>query len=115
MRKTLMILLAAAVLTALGGVSFADPVTPAAEDEAQPRAQVDEGLDLTQAGEEKSSVEDEVCSTDAAFDSPSRVVESAGAGENCGGVVCPKFTYCCNASCSRCVPYGMSCTQESCN
>ena len=37
------------------------------------------------------------------------------AGEQCGGVTCPKFQYCCNPSCSRCVLYGMSCTQESCN
>ena len=111
MRKTLMILLAVAVVTALGGVAFADPVTQAAADETQ--AHVEENVDLTQVSDDKA--EAEVCSAGAAIESPARVVESAGAGENCGGVVCPKFTYCCNASCSRCVPYGMSCTQESCN
>lgn len=37
------------------------------------------------------------------------------AGASCGGVICSKFTYCCNPSCALCVPYGMSCTQESCN
>ena len=37
------------------------------------------------------------------------------AGEQCGGVVCGKFLYCCNPSCSICVPYGWSCTQQSCN
>jgi hypothetical protein len=37
------------------------------------------------------------------------------AGEQCGGVICGKGTYCCNPSCSRCVLFGMSCTQEACN
>ena len=37
------------------------------------------------------------------------------AGENCGGVVCGKGTYCCNASCGWCRPYGMSCIQIACN
>lgn len=37
------------------------------------------------------------------------------AGEICGSKICGKGTYCCNASCSRCVPFGMSCTQEACN
>lgn len=37
------------------------------------------------------------------------------AGGSCGGATCGKGTYCCNPSCARCVPFGMSCTQESCN
>jgi hypothetical protein len=32
----------------------------------------------------------------------------------CGGVVCGKGTYCCNASCGLCVPKGMLCTQQVC-
>ncbi|HEX2164138.1 MAG TPA: hypothetical protein VHM02_09335 [Thermoanaerobaculia bacterium] len=36
-------------------------------------------------------------------------------GEVCGSKICGKGTYCCNASCSRCVPFGMSCTQEACS
>ena len=36
------------------------------------------------------------------------------AGGSCGGVTCPKGTWCCNASCGRCVPIGMQCTQEAC-
>ena len=35
-------------------------------------------------------------------------------GQQCGNAVCGKGTYCCNASCSRCVPKGMFCTQEDC-
>jgi hypothetical protein len=34
---------------------------------------------------------------------------------SCGGNICGKGTYCCNASCGTCVPKGMSCTQQSCN
>lgn len=37
------------------------------------------------------------------------------AGGSCGGVTCGKGKWCCNASCARCVPIGMQCTQESCN
>jgi hypothetical protein len=37
------------------------------------------------------------------------------AGEICGSKICGKGTYCCNASCSNCVPFGMSCTQQACN
>lgn len=36
------------------------------------------------------------------------------AGETCGSKICGKGTYCCNASCSNCVPYGMACTQQVC-
>ena len=37
------------------------------------------------------------------------------AGEPCGGVTCPKGTYCCNPTCNMCVLPGMSCTQQVCN
>lgn len=36
-------------------------------------------------------------------------------GEQCGGVICPVGTHCCNASCNWCVPPDMSCPQVSCN
>lgn len=36
-------------------------------------------------------------------------------GQQCGGAVCGKGTYCCNPTCSLCLPFGMSCTQEVCN
>ena len=39
--------------------------------------------------------------------------DDAGA-ETCGGVVCGKGQYCCNASCGICVLKGMSCTQQAC-
>ena len=32
----------------------------------------------------------------------------------CGDAVCGAGTYCCNASCSACAPFGASCTQEVC-
>ncbi|HWM87396.1 MAG TPA: hypothetical protein VNO33_16200 [Kofleriaceae bacterium] len=35
-------------------------------------------------------------------------------GQQCGSVVCTGKTHCCNASCSKCVPFGMECTQEAC-
>ncbi len=35
-------------------------------------------------------------------------------GQQCGAVVCTGATHCCNASCSKCVPFGMECTQEAC-
>ncbi|HEX2254873.1 MAG TPA: hypothetical protein VHQ65_16530 [Thermoanaerobaculia bacterium] len=41
--------------------------------------------------------------------------DDLAAGENCGGVICGKGTYCCNASCAWCRPYGMSCIQIACN
>jgi len=37
------------------------------------------------------------------------------AGENCGGTICGKGTYCCNASCGWCRPCGVSCIQIACN
>lgn len=38
-------------------------------------------------------------------------VENTG---TCGGNICGKGTYCCNASCGICVPKGMLCTQQAC-
>lgn len=35
-------------------------------------------------------------------------------GEICGGVICGKGTYCCNPTCSLCLPFTMSCTQQAC-
>lgn len=37
------------------------------------------------------------------------------AGEICGSKICGKGTYCCNASCSLCVRFDMSCTQQVCS
>lgn len=36
------------------------------------------------------------------------------AGTPCGDVFCGKGQWCCNASCNRCVPIGIYCTQEAC-
>ncbi len=33
----------------------------------------------------------------------------------CGGNVCGKGEYCCNASCGTCAPLGASCTQQVCD
>lgn len=35
-------------------------------------------------------------------------------GEQCGAVVCSGRTHCCNASCSRCAPFGVECPQVAC-
>jgi len=37
------------------------------------------------------------------------------AGETCGAVVCGKGTHCCNPTCSTCVPFGVECTQQTCD
>ena len=57
---------------------------------------------------------DSDCAT-SGLESQSSELEIAGLSASCGGTICGKGTYCCNASCGRCVPFGMSCTQESCN
>ena len=36
-------------------------------------------------------------------------------GEPCGGVICPIKQYCCNPTCNACLPFGMSCTLQTCN
>lgn len=36
------------------------------------------------------------------------------AGQACGGATCGPFEYCCNPTCSLCLPYGMSCKQVAC-
>lgn len=38
-----------------------------------------------------------------------------GRGEVCGDAVCGPGQYCCNASCSMCVPEGNFCTQQVCD
>lgn len=46
---------------------------------------------------------------------PAGIADDGGTAiETCGGNVCGKGTWCCNASCGRCVPIGMQCTQEAC-
>jgi hypothetical protein len=40
--------------------------------------------------------------------------QESGGGEPCGLVVCGAGEFCCNASCSRCVPPGGACTEEDC-
>jgi hypothetical protein len=41
--------------------------------------------------------------------------DDSDSANSCGGNICSKGTYCCNASCGTCVPKGMECTQQSCN
>ena len=45
---------------------------------------------------------------------PAPVFEAGLVGEPCGGTVCGVKEYCCNPTCSLCLPYGMSCTQQAC-
>jgi hypothetical protein len=35
--------------------------------------------------------------------------------QSCGGNVCGKGTFCCNASCGTCAPIGGGCTQQVCD
>lgn len=49
---------------------------------------------------------------------PGSVERSRGngrGGEVCGSAVCGRGQYCCNASCSLCVPEGNFCTQQVCD
>jgi Domain of unknown function (DUF6748) len=41
-------------------------------------------------------------------------VKSSAAPTPCGDTVCAAGSYCCNASCSMCVPEGNLCTQQAC-
>jgi hypothetical protein len=38
-----------------------------------------------------------------------------GGGGVCGGRTCGAGEYCCNPTCSQCEPFGVSCTQQTCD
>ena len=109
MRKLACLCLAAA-LCLLALPSFAEaPAVPTADvPAAAPPVAVD---DLFAAG-----------SCDAPVATPEPVaVESVpeplflgGGATPCGDVFCGKGQWCCNASCNRCAPIGVYCTQEAC-
>lgn len=67
----------------------------------------------TDVAEQVAADEDEASKDEACADGADG--ELLAAGGSCGGVTCGKGKWCCNASCARCVPIGMQCTQESCN
>jgi hypothetical protein len=80
---------------------------PSDEQQAAPAA------DVAAADSESCAAAPEAA-LDPLFAEPFQAFDLA-AGEFCGGVFCGKFEYCCNPSCALCVPFGMSCTQQSCN
>jgi hypothetical protein len=84
---SLLLVLAASCMTS------GDPVPPTdeASQTASPPAS-DDDLDLTQEDLEMLDV----------------------FGQQCGSAVCSGRTHCCNASCSRCVPFGVECPQVAC-
>ena len=112
MKKTLFVLLMSMVVVALAHA--ATPTTPVVTEDAaetqvseQPRAT----FDLLAWSEQQTVAP--MCTYDSAEEVPF-FVESRSGGQNCGGVTCGLFQYCCNPSCGICVYYGMSCTQQSC-
>lgn len=117
MRKTLFVLLVG-ILTF--GASAQAEDTPQAELQ---QAELQQAEQQDQAPAEPSGnapqVTSESCSELPANALGGNLVFSAdevpAAGQTCGGAVCGRGEYCCNPSCSRCVPFGWSCTQESCN
>jgi hypothetical protein len=42
-------------------------------------------------------------------------IDDSLVGGTCGNTICGKGTFCCNPSCSACVPIGDFCTQQVCN
>ncbi len=100
--KHVMLALVMALVLGVAGVAWA---AEAPVEQAQP-----EQAQMAQAAAQESMTADEWLAAQA------EVLPGAiFAGEQCGGVICPKFQYCCNPSCNICVPYGWSCTQQSCN
>jgi hypothetical protein len=59
---------------------------------------------------------DNRCLTEAdVIDDRGDVTDLIVVGQQCGAVVCGKGTHCCNASCGKCVPPGVECTQQTCD
>jgi len=112
MRKGIFVLLM--VMTVVVLANAATPTPPAETNDAssaqvaeQPQAEFDFALWAAQQGQAP------MCTYEPADDSPF-ALERRPSGQNCGGVTCGLFQYCCNPSCGICVYYGMSCTQQSC-
>ena len=108
MRKiTLFAFVAALALVALPGLADS---APAADSGVQPEVTLDQ---IFTADAEAAAAE---------AGEPTEITPAIGeqeplfrAGENCGGTICGKGTYCCNASCGWCRPHGVSCIQIACN
>ena len=105
-RKTLVLF--AAVLITLTTFAFAGDTPEPAAQPAQPQTTAD-------AVEPTADVDAAVTTDTLPATCSAAPFGDLQAGASCGGVTCGAGEYCCNPSCSRCVPFGMSCTQESCN
>lgn len=114
MRKSLFVI--SMVLFAFGTFSVIADEAPTTDVPAVQQAEQQEEVQAAEAAQEAEAVES--CSEES-LDSLIINVDlfafEAAAGQSCGGAICGKFEYCCNPSCSICVPFGMSCTQEACN
>lgn len=113
-RKSLVLF--AAVLVTLATFAFAgDTPEPTAQPQTTANA-AEPTVDATAADATATTAIDATVTTEilpAACSAATFLDLKAGA--SCGGATCGAGEYCCNPSCSRCVPFGMGCTQESCN
>lgn len=105
-KKTLVLF--AAVLITLTTFAFAGDMPEPTAQPAQPQTTAD-AAEPTAAADATVTTETlpAACSAAAFGD--------LQAGASCGSATCGAGEYCCNPSCSRCVLFGMSCTQEACN
>ncbi len=114
MRKKSIVLFIALTVVTLGTVSAQPDQALPKQDQKAPQAQ--EPSDPQPAPvPEPAQADAESCSqpqTLAVELTPSPIFQ---AGQSCGGAICGRGEYCCNPSCSICVPLGWSCTQQSCN
>jgi hypothetical protein len=86
----------------------AEPSAAAAQVAVQPQALP---LDLAATATDATG---ECAAPQATLDAAGTPEPEFLSGEQCGAVVCGKFKYCCNPTCNLCLPYGLSCTLETC-
>lgn len=115
MRKMLFVLFIGLTIVTLGTASAQPAMDQALPQQDDKTAQAPEATDPQQAPAQDAAAKDsESCApaqAPALELSPTPVFQ---AGQVCGGVTCGRGEYCCNPSCNICVPYGWSCTQQSC-
>ncbi len=114
MRKTLFVLVTLTVLT-LGTAVAEEPAASPAQPRQDLQTEQTQPPAEPQAPAQNAEAAAESCPQSESLGlelSPAPILQ---AGQSCGGAICGKGQYCCNPSCSICVPYGWSCTQQSCN
>ena len=113
MRKTSIVLFIALTAVTLGTLSAQPDQAVPQQDPKAPQTQEPEAPQ--QAQDPAVPADTESCSQPQALGLELTPSPIYAAGQSCGGAICGRGKYCCNPSCSICVPFGWSCTQESCN